>query len=90
MKINVIDSNNLINKRVSHSGLDHLVIDFVTFLLICIYSFYPVLHVAVLFFSQIQIKLCNMIYKIVHGNDPQNFNWDIFMVNDQHNFFHYK
>ena len=32
MKIYVIDSNNLINIRVSHSGLDHLVTDFVTFL----------------------------------------------------------
>ena len=32
MKIYVIDSNNLINIRVSHSGLDHLVTDFVTIL----------------------------------------------------------
>ena len=32
IKIYVIDSNNLINIRVSHSGLDHLVTDFVTFL----------------------------------------------------------
>ena len=31
-KIDVIGSNNLINIRVSHSGLDHLVTDFVTFL----------------------------------------------------------
>ena len=28
----VIDSNNLINIRVSHSGLDYLVTEFVTFL----------------------------------------------------------
>ena len=54
MKIYVIDSNNLINIRVSHSGLDHLVTDFVTFfVLICIYSFYPVLHVAARFFRKI-------------------------------------
>ena len=32
MKIYVIASNNLINIRVSHSGLDHLVTDFVTLL----------------------------------------------------------
>ena len=32
MKMYVIDSNNLINIRVSHSGLDYLVTDFVTFL----------------------------------------------------------
>ena len=32
MKLYVIDSNNLGNIRVSHSGLDHLVTDFVTFL----------------------------------------------------------
>ena len=32
MKIYVIDSNNLINIRVSNSGLDHFVTDFVTFL----------------------------------------------------------
>ena len=32
MKKCVIDSNNLINIRVSHLGLDHLVTDFVTFL----------------------------------------------------------
>ena len=32
MKICVIDRNNLINIRVSHSGLDHLVTDFVDFL----------------------------------------------------------
>ena len=32
MKIYVFDSNNLINIRVSHLGLDHLVTDFVTFL----------------------------------------------------------
>ena len=32
VKINVFDSNNSINIRVSHSGLDHLVTDFVTFL----------------------------------------------------------
>ena len=31
-KIYVIDSNNLNNIRVSHSGLDHFVTDFVTFL----------------------------------------------------------
>ena len=31
MKLYVIDSNNLINIRVSQSGLDHLVTDFVTF-----------------------------------------------------------
>ena len=31
-KIYVIDSNNLINIRVSHSGLDHLVTDVVIFL----------------------------------------------------------
>ena len=30
--IYVIESNNLINIRVSHSELDHLVTDFVTFL----------------------------------------------------------
>ena len=30
--IYVIDSKNLNNIRVSHSGLDHLVTDFVTFL----------------------------------------------------------
>ena len=32
MKIYVVDSNNLINITVSHSGLDYLVTDFVTFL----------------------------------------------------------
>ena len=32
LKMYVIDSHNLINIRVSHSGLDHLVTDFVTFL----------------------------------------------------------
>ena len=32
MEIYVIDSNNFINIRVSHSGLDHLVTEFVTFL----------------------------------------------------------
>ena len=31
-ELHVIDSNNLINIRVSHSGLDHLVTDFVTYL----------------------------------------------------------
>ena len=37
MKMNVIDSNNLINIRVSHSELDYLVTDFVTFL--CLFVF---------------------------------------------------
>ena len=32
MKIDVVDSNNLINIRVPHSGLDHLVTDLVTYL----------------------------------------------------------
>ena len=32
MKIYVVDGNNLINITVSHSGLDYLVTDFVTFL----------------------------------------------------------
>ena len=32
MKMDVIDSSNLINLRVSHSGIDYLVTDFVTFL----------------------------------------------------------
>ena len=32
MKMYVINSNNLINIRVSDSGLDYLVTDFVTFL----------------------------------------------------------
>ena len=48
----VIDSNNLIKIRVSHSGLDYLVTDFVS-VLICIYSFYHVLHVAARFFLKI-------------------------------------
>ena len=49
----VIDSNNLIKIRVSHSGLDYLVTDFVTSLLIGIYSFYHVLHVAARFLFKI-------------------------------------
>ena len=49
-----IDSNNLINIQVSHSGLAHLITDFVTYLVvICIYSFYPVHHVAARFFLKI-------------------------------------
>ena len=50
MRIYVFDSNNLINIQVPHSGLDHLVTDFVV---ICIYSFHPVLYVAARFFLKI-------------------------------------
>ena len=56
-KIHDIDSNNLINIRVSHPGLDQglFILSLVRpfrhwccylFVVICIYSFYPVLHVA--------------------------------------------
>ena len=38
MKIYVFDSNSLINIRVSHSGLDHLVTDFVTLLCEFVFS----------------------------------------------------
>ena len=52
-EIYVIDSNNLINIWVSHSGSDHFGHWFCyVFVFICIYSFYPVLHVAARFFSK--------------------------------------
>ena len=64
MKIYVIDSNNLINIRASHSGLDHLVTDFV---LICIYSFYPVLHIAARFFLNIAKVLASpLVHDAIH------------------------
>ena len=40
IKIHVFGSNNLINIRVSHSGLDHLVTDFATVL--CYFVFTPI------------------------------------------------
>ena len=68
MKIHVIDSNNLINIRVSNSRLDHLVTDFVTFfVLICIYSFYPVLHVAARFFLKIvKMWVSPLVHDAIH------------------------
>ena len=68
MTIFVIDSNNLINIRVSHSGLDHLVTDSVTFfVLICIYSFYTVLHVAARFFLIIvKMWVSPLVHDTIH------------------------
>ena len=69
MKIYVIDSNDLINIRVSHSGLEHLVTDFVTLVLFCIYSFYPVglLHDAARFFLKIvQMWVSPLVHDAIH------------------------
>ena len=64
MEICVIDSNNLINTQVSHLGLDHLVTDFV---LICIYLFYTVLHVAAQFFLEIvKIWFSPLVHDAIH------------------------
>ena len=50
----VIDSYNFINIRVSHSGLDNFGHRFCYHsVLICIYSFYHVLHVAARFLHKI-------------------------------------
>ena len=54
MKIYVIDSKNLSNIRVSNSGLDHLVTDFVTFL--CLFVFIR--------FILYSMLLCDFVLKL--------------------------